>query len=146
MAQKSGYVVLSGEQVYPEEIETPASGYFEIFITNDSLEVEGEFKNLKDTYGSAGIFYGKKGEAGNQLFRLKVVPNEKSTGGTIKRNENRFAIRPSIKQFLKNGEIYIAISSDAHPHGELRGQIKYIDWIGRKYLVGKFWGGHGIVS
>ena len=123
IAQKSGLAVLSGEHVVPEEIQTPAAGHFKLYIIGDTLEVKGEFENLKDSYESAGIFYGPKGEPGNRLFRLSVTLNSERTGGSAKREDNKFGISSSIKQLLEKGEMYIAISSKAHSHGELRGQI-----------------------
>lgn len=121
-AQQSVKVTLTGYNHKPP-VSTSASGLITVEFQKDTLKVQGEFSNLKNWYHGAYIHAGKKGERGNQLFRLKAEVNEERTGGILKRKNNSFVLNEAQKELLKKGELYINISSYDHKGGEIRGQI-----------------------
>ncbi|MEX0994522.1 MAG: CHRD domain-containing protein [Balneolaceae bacterium] len=121
-SQQTEEVILAGYEQVPR-IPTPASGIVEITLDSDTLIVEGNFKDLRDTYQGAGIFYGKKGERGNRLFGLKVDLNEDRTSGSFPREDNRFTLREETLKALKAGNLYISVFSSRFQHGEIRAQI-----------------------
>lgn len=104
-------------------VRTAAMGVVEVTADGDSLFVGGTFENLRGHYWSAFIHYGKEGETGNRLYRLSADLNEEKNGGEFKKEENRFELRPAIREALRNGNLYIQISSNRNQDGEIRGQI-----------------------
>lgn len=125
-AQQAHKIILAGYNHSPS-ISTSGSGMATVSFKNDTLRVKGDFKNLVDAFRGAYIMVGEKGEAGNMLFRLEVEVNEERTGGLIKPKNNAFTLNDAQKPLLKNGELFINITSYEHPSGELRGQIPGMD-------------------
>lgn len=121
-AQQSAKVTLTGFHHTPP-VATSASGLVTVELRNDTLKVHGEFSELNNWYHGAYIQAGKKGERGNQLFRLKADVNEERTGGKFKRDNNSFALNEAQKVLLRKGELYINVSSYDKKGGEIRGQI-----------------------
>lgn len=121
-AQQTAKITLTGYKHTPP-VSTPASGMVTVELRSDTLKIHGEFSNLENWYRGAYIHAGKKGERGNQLFRLKATVNEEKTGGTFKAEENSFILNEAQKKLLANGELYINISSYDNERGEIRGQI-----------------------
>lgn len=121
-AQSTVQVNATGqEQVH--SVSTPGYGYFEITLDGDHLIVDGHFSDLRGTYSSAQIFYGSRGDDGNQLFRLTVDLEEDYLSGEIHADENRFELSEGIKEALSSGMLYINITTRRYDRGEIRGQI-----------------------
>lgn len=121
-AQVKYEVMLLGKNQVPS-VETPAGGILEVWIENDTLYVGGEFEGLEGLYRSGSIHQGSRNETGNQLFRLKPELSEGNTSGVFKPEDNAFPLSEAILNALRNGEMYINISSFEHQFGEIRGQI-----------------------
>lgn len=121
-SQQSRQIILGGYNHKPP-VKTSGSGVVTVTFKQDTLRVKGDFSDLKGPYRGAYIMVGEKGETGNMLFRLKVEPNEERTGGVIKARDNAFPLNDVQKPLLRNGELYINITSSNHSRGELRGQI-----------------------
>jgi hypothetical protein len=121
-AQQTRSVDLAGYNKVPS-VRTPATGTLEVSVEGDSLFVTGPFEDLRGHYWSAFIHYGSERESGNRLLRLKPELNEEKNGGEFKREDNGFELRPSQRDALREGKLYIQISSSRHQGGEIRGQI-----------------------
>ncbi|NBB76800.1 MAG: CHRD domain-containing protein [Bacteroidetes bacterium] len=122
LSQQKYYVDLAGFNQVPE-VRTPAMGQLQVWVEEDSLHVSGEFENLKDTYLAGYIHYGKKGKQGNRIYQLRVEIGENYTSGTYDPQKNRFHLNDAMREALREGNLYINISSRQHQHGEIRGQI-----------------------
>jgi len=122
IAQKTSYVTLAGYHQVPA-VRTPASGFVEVTLKDDSLFVSGEFSDLRALYHSAFIHYGKPNETGNRIFRLDPELNEDHQSGSFFQDTNRFKLTGVLKRHLENGHLYINISSHRYQTGEIRGQI-----------------------
>jgi len=121
-AQEKHEVMLLGNNQVPA-VETPAGGLLEVWIKNDTLYVSGKFEGLEGPYRSGSIHQGGRNETGNQLFRLKPELSEGNTSGIFKGEENAFPLSGAVLNALREGEMYINISSFEHQFGEIRGQI-----------------------
>jgi hypothetical protein len=122
LAQKSVEVTLAGFKNVPP-VHSSGSGLLTVTLESDTLYIEGEFEDLRSNYRSSSIHYGSARETGNRLLGLKVHIDEDRRGGSFKKDENFFALRPSLREALSQGNLYISIASDMHPKGEIRGQI-----------------------
>ncbi|MDZ7716892.1 MAG: CHRD domain-containing protein [Balneolaceae bacterium] len=121
-AQESRTIILGGHNSVPK-VTTPATATITVTLKKDSLMVEGSFSDLKNYYYGAAIFYGKKGERGNQMFRLDADVAENHVSGTFSPSKNTFKLTEGQLQELANGHLYISIYSYDHKHGEIRAQI-----------------------
>lgn len=121
-SQTTFEVELAGYNNVPA-VRTAGMGFVEVTVDGDSLFVSGEFENLRGYYWAAFIHYGKTGETGNRIYRLKAELNEEKNGGVFKKENNRFELRPAIRDALRNGNLYVQISSNRNQDGEIRGQI-----------------------
>ncbi len=116
-------ITLSGLEKAPQ-VRTPATGIVEVWVESDTLYVSGTFSDLMDTYWAGHIHYGRRGEEGNRLFRLKPSDlSEDKRNGAFDPEENKFHLRQAQLEALRNGHLYINISSYRHQRGEIRGQI-----------------------
>ncbi|TVQ01110.1 MAG: CHRD domain-containing protein [Balneolaceae bacterium] len=115
-------VALTGIEHVPP-VGTPAFGNLEVWFDSDTLYVRGTFTDLVGQYWAGHIHFGEPGKTGNRLFRLKADLNENQREGSFHESENKFALRPAQRQALRNGNLYIVISSHRHQMGEIRGQI-----------------------
>ena len=120
--QHSGVILLAGYKESPP-VATPASGTVNFRVKGDTLVIRGDFSKLTGMYRTSAIYYGKKGETGNRIFRLKADLNEEKNGGILKAGENTFVLTADTKELLMNGELYINIHSSEYTHGAIRGQI-----------------------
>jgi hypothetical protein len=122
-AQSKYEIMLSGLEKSPQ-VRTPATGIIEVWFESDTLYISGKFSDLRDYYWAGHIHYGRRGEEGNRLFRLKPTDlNEEKTSGAFDPEENKFHLRPAQREALRDGHLYINISSYRHQQGEIRGQI-----------------------
>ena len=113
---------LAGYHMVPP-VRTTASGTMEVTVQGDSLFVSGTFQELRGYYWSAYIHYGSPGETGNRLLRLRADLNDEKNGGELLKEKNSFELRPAIRQALRDGNLYMIISSNRNQDGEIRGQI-----------------------
>jgi len=104
-------------------VRTAASGTAEVYVESDTLYVSGTFSDLSGHYWAAFVHYGAEGEEGNRMFRLTAELNEEKDGGTFSFEENKFQLRELQREALREGNLYINISSDRYQEGEIRGQI-----------------------
>ena len=123
-AQMTGSAVLISNNIIHDDVNSPASGYFDVYVDGDTLSVKGSFKNLSGTYRTAGIYYGENDENGNLLFRLSPKFKGSKSRAEFVRIENSFRISEPLINALRNGNLYIAIGSSEFPRGEIRGQIE----------------------
>lgn len=121
-AQQTKEIILAGYKHKPP-VPTSGSGIATVTLKGDTLQINGNFKDLTQRFSGAYIMVSLKGEGGNQLYRLKVNLNEEKTGGTLKAEENKFKLSEAEQKLLKEGDLYINISSFDHQKGELRGDI-----------------------
>jgi hypothetical protein len=122
-AQSKYEVTLSGLEKTPQ-VRTPATGLIEVWFESDTLYVSGTFSDLRDYYWAGHIHYGRTGEEGNRLFRLKPTDlSEDKRSGAFDSGENKFHLRPVQREALRDGRLYINISSHRYQQGEIRGQI-----------------------
>lgn len=125
LAQQSQEITLAGYKMQPK-VATSGSGSITVTLKGDTLNVEGNFKNLTDRFSGGYIMVSLKGHPGNQIYRLKAQLNDEKTGGTLKTEDNSFVLSEGEKELLKKGDLYITISSFNHQKGELRGNISPI--------------------
>jgi len=104
-------------------VRTTATGMMEATIHDDTLIITGTFQDLRGYYWSAYIHFGAEGESGNRLLRLRADLNEDKDSGEFLGEKNTFELRPAIRQALRDGNLYVIISSNRHQGGEIRGQI-----------------------
>ncbi len=121
-SQTTVELTLAGYNQVPP-VRTPASGTVEITVEGDSLFVKGEFSDLREYYRGAYIHYGKEGETGNRMYQLNTDLNEDKVSGEFKSEKNRFYLREAQKEALRNGRLYVNITSNRYRGGELRVQI-----------------------
>ena len=121
-AQQKQRIILAGYKQKPP-VPTTGSGMVTVRVKNDTLTVDGSFENMTSQYSGAYLMVSLRGESGNQLYNLKVDLNEEKTGGTFKPEANKLALTKAERRLLKQGELYINISSFDHRGGELRGNI-----------------------
>ncbi len=122
LAQKSQEITLAGYKMQPK-VATSGSGAVSVKLKEDTLTVEGDFKNLNGRFSGGYIMVNLQGHPGNQIHRLKAQLNEEKNGGSLKAEENRFELSEGQKELLKNGDLFIIISTFEHPKGEIRGDI-----------------------
>lgn len=122
-AQQAQKIVLAGYNHSPP-VSTPGSGMATITLKEDTITVKGDFENLTSSFSGAYLMVKLRGQPGNQLYRLKTELNEERTGGIFNPSENKFALSPAELKLLKEGELYINITSSENRKGELRGDIK----------------------
>jgi hypothetical protein len=115
-------VALTGIDHVPP-VGTAAFGTLEVWFDSDTLYVKGSFTDLSGYYWAGHIHYGEPGKTGNRMFRLKADLNDSQRGGKFHENNNKFTLRPAQRQALRNGNLYVVISSHNHQQGEIRGQL-----------------------
>lgn len=122
-AQTTYNITLSGMEQVPT-VRTAATGTAEVYVESDTLYVSGSFSDLSGHYWSAFVHYGPEGEEGNRLFRLTPDElNEEKNSGIFRFEENKFYLRELQQEALREGNLYINISSNRYQEGEIRGQI-----------------------
>ena len=124
-AQTVHDVPLSGLEMVPR-VQTPALGNVQVWVESDTLYVRGSFSDLRGSYFAAQIHYGRRGETGNRIFRLRASLNEDQQSGEFKVENNTFPLRPAQRTAIANGNFYIIVSTNRHQQGEIRGQIPRI--------------------
>jgi len=120
--QGANTLILAGYKAVPK-VQTSATGTVDVSLKGDSLSVQGSFSNLSSYYFGSAIFYGEKGEQGNQIIDLNPTIDDKRTSGTFEKSKNTFKLTEGQIEALSNGNLYISIMSFDHQRGELRTQL-----------------------
>ncbi len=115
-------LILAGYKSVPK-VQTSATGTIDVSLQGDTLSVEGSFSNLSSYYFGSAIFYGEKGEQGNQIIDLNPTIDESRTSGTFEKSKNTFRLTEGQLDALSNGNLYISIMSFDNQRGELRTQL-----------------------
>jgi len=121
-AQDTLTVYLSGAKE-ASATHTNASGIVHVVQVGDSLMINGEFSNLEGYYTGAHIHMAAPRKEGNALIMLHPVLSEDKKSGKFKFKDNSFRLRDSLKPYLQKGMLYINITTNTYPTGEIRGQI-----------------------
>ncbi len=121
-AQVTAEVSLTGYNQVPP-VRTAADGQVEITVDGDSLFVTGRFSDLREYYRGAYINFGREGETGNRMFQLRADLGEDKRSGEFRRERNSFHLRPAQIDALRDGRLYVNITSNRYRGGEIRGQI-----------------------
>lgn len=133
-AEKHFKAKLSGDESVPV-VKTKAKGEAEFKLSKDEKELSYKLKvNSITNVNAAHIHKGKKGENGPVVAGLftgsKKEGNFKGTlsEGVITQKElmGELEGKPleALIQMIKSGDMYVNVHTDAHPDGEIRGQIK----------------------
>ena len=120
--QNGQTLILAGYKTI-SKVQTSATGELNVLLNGDSLSVEGSFTNLSSYYFGSAIFYGEKGERGNQIIDLNPKIADNRTSGTFEKSKNTFKLTEGQLEALSNGNLYISIMSFDHQRGELRTQL-----------------------
>jgi hypothetical protein len=121
-AQSSGQFDLAGYHM-TDPVATSAVGMAEVIVKGDSLMISGYFEDLTGPYWSAYIHYGAPGETGNRLLKLHAEVSEDQREGQFNPDVNAFKMSEAVHQALREGNLYLLISSHRFRQGEIRGQI-----------------------
>ena len=115
-------IILAGYKQKPP-VATSGSGMAVVKLKGDTLTVEGDFEDLTNRFSGAYIMVNLERGGSNQLYKLDVELNEEKTGGVLKAKNNAFELSPAVKELLREGNLYIIISSFEYKNGEIRGDI-----------------------
>lgn len=133
-AEKSFKTKLTGAAEVPP-VTTKATGDVKFKLKEDGTELVWELhvKNIENTT-AAHIHRGMKGENGPPVANLFTGPkkNGKFSGelaeGTIRAKDLTGDLMgksiDELVKLIKSGDIYVNVHTDAHPDGEIRGQLK----------------------
>lgn len=121
-SQQGHTIILAGYKTV-SKVQTSATGKVIVSLKDDSLSVEGSFTGLSSYYFGSAIFYGEKGERGNQIIDLHPTIADNRTSGTFEKSKNTFKLTEGQLDALSNGNLYISIMSFDHQRGELRSQL-----------------------
>ncbi len=133
-AEKGFRAKLSGRDVVPS-VKTKAKGETDFKLSKDGKELNYKL-TVKDIENvtAAHIHKGKKGQNGPPLAGLFAGPKKegKFSGvlaeGTITEKDllGELQGKPldELVKLIKSGDLYVNVHTDAHPDGEIRGQIK----------------------
>ncbi|MEM9992303.1 MAG: CHRD domain-containing protein, partial [Bacteroidota bacterium] len=118
---------LSGTNVVPSVL-TQATGDLLAEVYGDSLMIlSGTYRNLSsalrdDPVSRTGIFEGLAGQMGNSTLQLNPTANS-ATAGAIEATRNIYLLADEESDLLFNRALHISLASEAHPEGEVRGQL-----------------------
>lgn len=133
-AEKKFHAKLTGQEEVPA-VKTKASGTAELKLSKDGKELhyKVKVKNIENA-NAAHIHKGKKGENGGVLANLFTGPKKSGKFSGVlaegKLTEKDLAEELQGKTFddlakvIKEGGAYVNVHTDAHPDGEIRGQLK----------------------
>lgn len=133
-AEKGFRAKLSGHEVVPA-VKTKAKGEAEFKLSKDGKELSYKLtvKNIENVT-AAHIHKGKKGQSGPPLAGLFAGPKKegKFSGvlaeGTVTDKELMGELQgkplDELVKLIKSGDLYVNVHTDAHPDGEIRGQIR----------------------
>jgi hypothetical protein len=133
-AEKSFKAKLTGSNEVPS-VKTKAKGEIKFKLSKDGkqLSYKLQVKNIENP-NAAHIHLGKKGKTGPPIANLFTGPKKEgkfsgdlSEGTITAENLSGELMGKSLAdlvQLIKSGDAYVNVHTDAHPDGEIRGQIK----------------------
>jgi hypothetical protein len=133
-AEKSFKAKLTGSNEVPS-VKTKAKGEIKFKLSKDGkqLSYKLQVKNIENP-NAAHIHLGKKGKTGPPIANLFTGPKKEgkfsgdlSEGTITAENLSGELMGKSLAdlvQLIKSGDAYVNVHTDAHPEGEIRGQIK----------------------
>ncbi|NND06696.1 MAG: CHRD domain-containing protein [Saprospiraceae bacterium] len=112
----------------PTPVMSTATGDLSVTLSNDSLQVGGDFSGIitgVDTTiaGGAHIHEGLAGQNGSVVFALKPTLSEGLNDGLFEVASNTFVLDVDQQASLAERKLYINIHSNRFGSGEIRGQI-----------------------
>lgn len=93
----------------------------ELDAERDTLTLEAKVPGLTGPITGAHIHTGAAGSNGAVVKALTV--NGEMISGTWERNDTEFPFTEELLTDLLNGNLYVNVHTDAHPGGEIRGQL-----------------------
>lgn len=133
-AEKDFSAKLAGKDEVPS-VKTKANGKVKIKLSEDgtSLNYKLEVKNIVNV-NAAHIHRGMKGKNGPPVVNLFTGPKKEGkfsgslSEGTITDKDLSGDLMGKtlndLVQLIKAGDAYVNVHTDAHPDGEIRGQLK----------------------
>ena len=125
---------LTGRQEVPS-VKTKATGKVLFKLSRDKKELHYKLmvRNIVDA-NAAHIHKGKKGESGPPLVNLFTGPKKegkfsgKLAEGMITEKDLSGDLQgksvEDLVKLMKSGDTYVNVHTDAHPDGEIRGQLR----------------------
>ena len=113
---------LSGTNQVPPVL-TRANGAIIAELDGDRLTLSGAFQDLSDDYSGAHIHLALAGRNGGVEIPLDVDEGDDQRSGVFSAQENSFELDAEQIDALMERRFYVNVHSDAHPGGEIRGQI-----------------------
>jgi len=133
-AGKHFTAALTGQEETPA-VKTAATGKADFLLVNDGKQMSYYISahNLTNA-NAAHIHSGKKGQAGPPVANLFSGPakkgkvNGKFIEGTLSDKDLMGSLHgkhiSDLVSLMSSGDAYVNVHTDAHPNGEIRGQIK----------------------
>ncbi len=137
MSWKSFAAVLSGNDIVPSRVSTPAIGAVGAVLEGNRLVVRGSFRDLTSSprdYATdppvppnpnvtspMHIHRGAATENGPFQYALEVQLNSDGMGGTVKGD---YTLTEEQLQALNSGRLYVDLHTKGFRGGELRGMLK----------------------
>lgn len=108
---------LKGEEQIPA-VSTPARGLVTIMYSPDrtKVSVTGLFVDMEGDITDVSLHIGKTGETGDLIVSLMPVLNFRRLYGEVE-------VPASLLQNLLPDRVYVTVSTNANPGGEIRGQF-----------------------
>ena len=120
---KLGYALnapLEEAQQVGEVPDTDSTGSLNAVLNGDTLTITGSFRNLTSDLTAIRLHMGEAGEDGDSIEDLTVTNNGDGSGSFI----GRFELNEAEIETAFNDGLYINLSTEDNPDGELRGQIE----------------------
>ena len=111
------HTTLSGSEVVPA-VTTDGTGLLTFLFNADrsKVTVSGLLTRLEGDVTGAYLHFGKKGDTGDTLLNLAPILVGRRVQGELD-------APPSLFRYLQNDRVYASIRTNAHPQGEVRGQV-----------------------
>ncbi len=109
-------------------VVTEAIGVISAEYDGQFLRIEGRVDNLEGTFqlgfnDGISLYVGSQGTKGVKLASMLPFVDADNHGFDLLAIANRFELTPEEVIALNNNELYINVSTDLHPEGEIRAQI-----------------------
>ncbi len=134
---KSFAAILSGNEIYPSRVSTPAIGTVGAALDGNRFVVRGSFRDLSsmprdyaidpptppnaNVTSAAHIHRGTTMENGPFQYALQVQLDPDGLGGTVKGD---YTLTEEQLQALNSGRLYVDLHTKGFRGGELRGVLK----------------------
>ena len=118
-------VNLSGANVLPAT-NSRATGLVTATLVDNVLSFSGTFSSLESPFDDvigARVYEGAAGRAGPSVIDLSASVGTQGRNGTFLSADNSIELTPDQRQALLERRLYLSVSSEAFPGGEIRGQL-----------------------